>query len=242
MLTHHLHRQRASWCWSVVASLLMALALWKGVWGQDQGPEAGVARTRGLKPPLSIMVHQGQLSVQLQEAELAEVLAQIAQQAGIAIVGSPRLGHWVSAQFIDIELAEGLRRLLRQAALSSAMRYASGPGGSVALTEVHVFPAVRGEAPRQHVVAEPEVEERPEAASHPFLAALAQISRGWSAAAETGESETVQRIRDLLESAPQGTRPPSADDESELAQPFRDALQRAHQRVLDFELPASLQR
>jgi hypothetical protein len=195
-----------------------------------------------LKPERSIVVHQGRLSVQLREAELAQVLAQIAQQAGIAIVGSPGLGHRVSAQLIDIDLAEGLRRLVQQASFGSAMRYASGPGGDVSLTEVHVFSAARGEAPGQQTVAEPEGEERPESVSQPFVAALAQISRRWSSATDMGESDTVRRVRDLLESTPQGTHPPSAEEESELAQHFRAALQRAHRPGLDVEVPASPQR
>ena len=84
-------------------------------------------------PRLQVAVHQGRLSVNLWEADLGEVLAQIQQQAGISISVSPGPEHTVSVQFTDVALDQGLRRLLQLASQSYAMRYAPGPTGEVTL-------------------------------------------------------------------------------------------------------------
>jgi hypothetical protein len=85
---------------------------------------------------------------------------------------------------------------------------------------------------------EPEGEEHRGAVSQPFPAALVQISTRRSSVAEMGESESVQRIRDLLESVYQGAPPLRAEEESELARHCRAALQRTHRHGLDFKSPA----
>src|SRR5918996_1648953 len=74
----------------------------------------------------------------LHAADLGEVLAQIGQQAGIRISAGPSAGKKVSARFADVELEEGLRRLLRLASLSHLFLYSQGPAGTVAIAEVRV--------------------------------------------------------------------------------------------------------
>jgi hypothetical protein len=98
----------------------------------------------GLERPaqrLHLTVHQGRLSVDLWEAEVAKVLVRLGQEAGVTITGSPTSGERISAQFTDVELEVGLRRLLRLASLSHAIRYAQGPTGAVGVHEVRVFTA-----------------------------------------------------------------------------------------------------
>jgi transposase len=51
-----------------------------------------------------VAVHQGRLSVDLWEADLGEVLAQIHRQAGFSIRVSPGPEHTVSVQFTDVAL------------------------------------------------------------------------------------------------------------------------------------------
>jgi hypothetical protein len=91
-------------------------------------------------------VHDGRLSVDLQAADLSEVLAQIGEQTGIRIAAGSGAGKKVSARFADVELEEGFRRLLRLASLSHFFLYAPGPAGTAVLTEVRVVGAGTAES------------------------------------------------------------------------------------------------
>jgi hypothetical protein len=88
---------------------------------------------------LAVVVQQGQLSVDVQEADLEEVLAHIGRQAGIRISPGPSSGKRVSARFSGVALEDGLRRLLRSAHLSHLFLYAKGPTGAVTISEVRVL-------------------------------------------------------------------------------------------------------
>lgn len=90
---------------------------------------------------LHMSIQQGLLAVDLQDADLAEVLVQIGQQAGIPITLPPNLGKRISAQFTGATLEDGLRRLLRRSASSYTILYAQGPTGQLAMTAVQVFGA-----------------------------------------------------------------------------------------------------
>jgi hypothetical protein len=121
-----------------VAGLILAVLAGLGH-GQDQ-PD----RTAGeghLAARLQVHVHQGRLSVDLWNAEVSKVLAQLGQAAGVLITGSPTSGARVSAQFTDVELEVGLRRLLRLAALNYAIRYAQETTGVASVREVRVVGA-----------------------------------------------------------------------------------------------------
>src|SRR4051794_19887668 len=94
---------RAGWAPSLMASLFMTLIPWLG-----HGVHGGRAESQ-----LNITVHEERLSVDLQDADVGDVLAAIGRQAGLTILGHPRPAIRVSAQFTGMPLADGLRRLLR---------------------------------------------------------------------------------------------------------------------------------
>lgn len=221
MVAHDSYRQRVGWHWSISVTILGVLALWGSAWLQS--PEAGEARPNHLEPQRHIAVHQGQLSVQLQEADLVEVLAEIGRQAGIAITGSLRSEPRLSAHFTGVPLEGGLRRLLRIASLSSAMVYAQGSGGAVDLSEVHVFETAREAAAPLQAIAMGGDAASPGETSLPFSAALAEISQTWAAPTEAEESDMTRRFRATLETVKYDSLPPS--EESGLARGFRIALE-----------------
>ncbi len=139
MVSTRPHRPHGDWIVSRLVGLLCVLVLCTGAWAQ--GPRLPPADPR---PPstakgLSVAVHDGRLSVDVQEADLAEVLAHIGRQAGIRISPGPSAGKRVSARFSDVALEDGLRRLLRSVSLSHIFLYASRPAGAVTIAEVRVL-------------------------------------------------------------------------------------------------------
>lgn len=80
----------------------------------------------------------------LRRTEVGEVLARLAREAGLAILGGPPAGTRVSTQVTDGELEGGLRYLTRLACLSYAIRYAQGPVGAIVLQEAQGFRAAPG--------------------------------------------------------------------------------------------------
>jgi hypothetical protein len=224
MVTTRPHRRQGYGIWGGVASLLVLLLLvpvarpWAGALPLEDIPVQRRA------PRLQVTVHQGRLSVDLWEADLGEVLAQIHQQAGISIRVSPGPEHTVSMQFTDVALDQGLRRVLQLASRSSAMRYAPGPTGEVSLQEVQVF----AEAPAgdQRPAGAAHAGETPGAAvGQRFVDTLVQRQAAAPAVAREDESDAVSRFREALErnsaSAPGGTDAP----ENDAAHRFRDTLE-----------------
>jgi hypothetical protein len=140
------HRRQGKDCWmvSLVAGLVLAVApaLSHGLEGPGPPPREG-----HLAPRRPLSVRQEQLSVDLREAEVGEVLARIGQEAGVVMLGNPTPGARVSAQFMEVELEAGLRRLLRQASMSYAIRYAWDSTGGVTIREVRVFGLANEEPP-----------------------------------------------------------------------------------------------
>jgi hypothetical protein len=122
------------WRRSACVSLFIALTAWTSVWPP-----------KPLGAQMAVAVHEGQLSVDLREAPVQGVLAVIGQQAGLRVHGAAAAGRTVNAQFTDMPLDQGLRRLLRAASLSYTLLYARGPAATAILQEVRVF----GEAPAQ---------------------------------------------------------------------------------------------
>jgi hypothetical protein len=100
-------------------ALLALLFPGTSAWSQRPGQPAEAARPRRAATGHSVVVHDGRLSVDLQDADLGAVLAQIGRQAGIRMSAGPSAGARVSARFADVELEAGLRRLLRLASLST---------------------------------------------------------------------------------------------------------------------------
>jgi hypothetical protein len=70
-----------------------------------------------------------------------EVLAAIGRQAGLRIRMEAGQARPVTAQFTVMAVEQGLRRLLRAAALSYALEYTPGPGPTATLHTVRVFGA-----------------------------------------------------------------------------------------------------
>jgi hypothetical protein len=100
------------------------------------GPGAGAPAPAEMR--LRITAHDGRLSVDVHQAEIGAVLAQIGAQAGVHIVFASPAARQVSAQFSGVELDAGLRHLLRLAALSYLIRYGPGPTGAPVVQEVRV--------------------------------------------------------------------------------------------------------
>jgi hypothetical protein len=137
------HRRRSGACRTVgILTLLLVAALSGPGHGlQRPAPAVGEGHSGGPAARLHLTVHQGQLSVDLWEAEVGDVLTRIGHEARVIITGSPTTGVRVSAQLTDVELEAGLRRLLGRGALSYAIRYARDSTGAMAMHEVRVFPA-----------------------------------------------------------------------------------------------------
>src|SRR5262249_48137420 len=116
-----------------LASLLVILLLGSAArpWAGEPSPED--MPLKRLASRLHVSVQQGQLSVDLWEADVEEVFAQIGQKAGIPIIMSPSAGEKISVQFTGVTLEQGLRRLLQRASRSYAILYASDPAGGVAM-------------------------------------------------------------------------------------------------------------
>jgi hypothetical protein len=210
MVTTHPYRRQGHGIWGGVASLLVILLL------------VPIARPGAGAPYLQVAVHQGRLSVNLWEADLGEVLAQIHQQAGISVRVSASPEQTVSVQFTDVALDQGLRRVLQLASRSYAMRYGLGPTGEVTLQEVQVF----AEAPAgdQRPARAAHAREKPRAeVGQRFVDAMRQRQAAASAVAREEESDAASRFSDALErnSAPAWTGAPVSD----AARGFRDALE-----------------
>jgi type II secretory pathway component GspD/PulD (secretin) len=127
------------WTSSLLAGLLIILTAWTSAWPQQPLP-AG----------MSVAVHEGQLSVNLRETPVREVLAAIGQQAGLRMHVDATTNRMVSARFTNMALDQGLRRLLRAASLSYALQYAQTPSATVVLEEVRVFGEASGTTAASH--------------------------------------------------------------------------------------------
>jgi HEAT repeat protein len=92
-----------------------------------------------------VVVEGERLSIDVRDAELEQVLQDIASRAGFTLATSGQLGR-VTAAFDDVPLEQGLRRLARDNELVFVYgRPERGSGGHLA--EVRVFGATAREAP-----------------------------------------------------------------------------------------------
>jgi hypothetical protein len=223
MVKAHSHRRQAHGFWGGVASLLVILLLVPVAQPWAGAPPPGDIPVQTRAPRLQVAVHQGRLSVDLWQADLRDVLAQIRQQAGISISVRPGPEHTVSVQFTAVALDQGLRRLLQLASWSYAMRYAPGPTGEVALQEVQVF----AEAPAgdQSPAGAAHAGEKPGAESgQRFVAAVLQHQAAAPAVARADESDAVSHFRDALERNSAPALGWTDAPESDAARRFRDTL------------------
>jgi hypothetical protein len=138
------HRRRSGGCRMVGVLTWLLVTAVSALGYELEGPAfAAEDGTSGVPAAqLHLTVHQGWLSVDLRDAQVSKVLARLGQDAGVRITGIPTSGERISAQFTDVELEVGLRRLLRLASLSHAIRYAKGPTGAMGVDEIRVFTSV----------------------------------------------------------------------------------------------------
>jgi hypothetical protein len=221
MVSNRQHRRTGYRTIGIVAALLLLIPC-TGVWSQGTGRHAEDTRPRSAAKGRAVVVQAGQLSVDLQEADLGEVLAQIGRQAGIRMSSGPSFGKRISAHFTGVELEEGLRRLLRLASLSHSFLYTTGPAGTVAMTEVRVLGEGKDPSPLPATVAEPRVEENEQSTGAPVRKARRQAPevveplQEPSSDAEQGKpSEAMRRVLDAFTRSKQmGASSPEGQDAS----------------------------
>jgi hypothetical protein len=205
-----------------VVALLTLLIPGTSAWSQGQGRPAADTRPRSAATGPSVVVHDGRLSVDLQDADLGAVLAQIGRQAGIRMSAGPSAGKRVSARFADVELEAGLRRLLRLASLSHLFLYTQGLAGSVAISEVRVLGEGKEPAPRPATVVAPGLQNNKQNAGIPVRKAWRQAPAVVEMVQEPtpdpgqGEpSEVTRRFREVFQlSKGMGRRPPDGQESS----------------------------
>jgi type II secretory pathway component GspD/PulD (secretin) len=177
-----------------------------------------------------VAVHQAQLSVDLQNADVAEVLSQIESQTAITINVNRMRRHTISAQFSNLELEQGLRRLLRLASLNYAILYQRGPGGTVDIQEVWVFD-LASEAATPRLIAEPNItgsaDEAHGGAGPGFAEAFAPFQD--SSPEDTAEeSDAIRQFREALARRQTFPAEPAVEPANEAIRRFRAALQAGH--------------
>jgi hypothetical protein len=222
MVSTRSSRRPGSWRVGFLAGLL-GLILGTGAWAQSPGPPAPDTHPRPAASGLAVVVHQGRLSVDVQAADLGEVLAQIGRQANIRMAAGPSAGKQVTARFTGVALEDGLRRLLRLASLSHSFLYARGPTGMVGLAEVRVWGEAQDESPRPAASTEPGVQGHAPHPGPPDRKARRQARPG------SAERETPQPIPDVVESAPEPTRDPGDAAPSEATRHVLDVFTRSKQ-------------
>ena len=131
----------------MLVGLLLALTAWTNTWPQTPMRQADRAPLKSLDARMQVAVHEGQLSMDVREAQVRDVLAAIGRQAGLRVRIDASATRTVNAQFTAMALDQGLRRLLRAASLSYSLLYARGPAATDVLQEVRVFSEVRGGEP-----------------------------------------------------------------------------------------------
>jgi hypothetical protein len=218
---HHGRRSLEGW-----TSLLVILLLGPAAWAWAGEPNSEDMPLKRLAPRLHVEVQQGRLSVDLWEADVEEVFAQIGQKAGIPIIMSPSAGETISMQFTGVTLEQGLRRLLQRASRSYVMLYASDPAGGVAMREVRVFGKAR-EGDAAPVVAERVVEEPVAEAGQRFVEALMQHQAAAPPVASEEESDGARRFQEALERGAEPAPWPAAEQENEAVRRFQEVLEGA---------------
>lgn len=220
-MSNRYHQYKGYWIFGIVAGLLVLLIPCTGAWSQGKGLQAPDTRQRSAAKGLYVVVQEGRLSVDLQEADLGEVLTQVGRQAGIRISSGPSAGKRVSARFASVELEEGLRRLLRLASLSHIFLYANGPGGTVTISEVRVLGEGQDTTPRPATVVEPRVQENEQNAGTPVRKGRRQAPEVVEPVQEStpdpgqGEpSEVTRRVREVFKLSKEMKGKPADGQES----------------------------
>jgi hypothetical protein len=207
-----------------LAGLLVVALLGASAWLWAGEPKPGDVPLTGASSRLHVLVQQGRLSVDLWEADVEAVLAQIGQQAGIRILVSPSAEDKISVQFTGVTLERGLRRVLQRASRSYAVHFAPDPSGGVAMREVRVFGRVHDGSPTpvgaERAAAEPLAE-----AGQRFVGTVMQHQAAPPPVASEEASNAVDRFRETWERSSEPAPWPTAEHESEAVRRFHDALE-----------------
>jgi type II secretory pathway component GspD/PulD (secretin) len=220
MVSNQYRRYTGYRIFSILAALLLLLPC-TGAWPQGKGLQAEDTRLRRAAKGLQVVVQEGRLSVDFQEADLGEVLAQIGRQAGIRISSGPSSGKRVSARFAGVELEDGLRRLLRAVSLSHSFLYAKGPAGTVTIAELRVLGEGKDTSPGPATVAEPRLQENEQNTGTPVRKARRQapgvvepIQEPTSDADQGEPSEVTRRFREVFKLSKEMKGKPADGQES----------------------------
>jgi hypothetical protein len=219
--TRH-RRHNGSWIFSMLVGLLCCLVPCTGAWSEGKRLQPEDTRQQNTAKGPYVAVQEGRLSVDVQEADIGEVLEQIGRQAGIRISSGPSSGRKVSARFSGVELEEGIRRLLRSVSLSHIFLYASRPAGSVKIAEVRILGEGKEVTPHPATLAEPGVPSNEQNTGAPVGKARRQAPEVVLPAQELppepdqGEpSEVTRRVREVFQlSKGMGKRPAGAQEPS----------------------------
>jgi hypothetical protein len=179
-----------------------------------RGPQGGMQGTMQDEPQTwtRIAADQGRLSVDLKQADIQAGLANIAEQAGIAITIGSIDQRAISVRFTDMELEAGLRRLLQLASLNYSILYSQRQAGTAVIKEVYVFGEGQQGEPQPPVVAESASNENTGKNNLRVVSPSAQAPEvSAPPIEEQGPSEVTQRLqefsRQLGQGIPQGTSP-----------------------------------
>lgn len=216
---------RGRWLRELVIYSLALLACWAAprLEGGTQGSGRDHPQTR-----VRITVERGRLSVDLRQADLQAVLAQIGEQAGITIVMNPKDRRTISAEFTNVELEAGIRRLLRGASLSHTIHYIREPAGVVVIKEVRVLREENGGEPLQLAVSEADGNTNGDNVVSHAVPPLMQTAEDSPPAGAEG-TDAAARFREAFElarqRAPQAAFPAAEGKESDVGSAFRNLLQ-----------------
>jgi hypothetical protein len=222
---------RGRWLWGIVMCSFALLACWPAPRLEGGTQESGRDH---LQTRARIIVERGQLSVHLRQADLQAVLAQIGEQAGITIIMNPKDHRMISAEFTNVELEAGIRRLLRGASLSHTILYTREPAGTVAVKEVRVLGEESGGKPLQLAVSEAGGNTNGDKAVSHAAPPLMQTQEDSPPAGAEG-TDVAARFREAFElarrEAPQAASPAADGKENDVVRAFQNLLQQQpHER------------
>jgi hypothetical protein len=174
MATYRWVPPRGHWVTHLVAGFIFALCPLLGGWSNGEAPVADATRAETLARRPRISVQHGRLTVNLRDADVRQVIAEIGQLAGIPMILGPIPERKVSAEITDVDLEEGLLRLMKRAALNHTIPYAQGPAGKLVMKKVLVFETAPGGGSLPSTATESDREESPGDAGWRMLHAATQ--------------------------------------------------------------------
>ncbi len=218
------HQYKSYWIIAILAGFSFLLIPYTEAWSQGRGSKVEDTRQRSVAKGLPIIVQEGRLFLDVQDADLAEVLAQIGRQAGIRMSSGPSSGKRVSAQFVGVELEEGLRRLLRMVSLSHMFLYAQGPAGKVTISELRVLGEGKESTPGPATVTVPGLPENAQNTGTVVPKARRQSRTGAAGPEGSAGSEAIQSVPEVVVPVPEPTTDPGREEPSEVTRPFIEAF------------------